>query len=101
MVVTRAIPSNASSVTIIKDAANRYFASFVLEVVPEVLPSNSEAVGIDLGLTHFTILSNGEKIENPRHHKKQLKCIKKANRKLSNLKLLPGTSINSFLASGV
>lgn len=54
-----------------------------MEVVPEALPNNSEAVGIDLGLTHFAILSNGEKIDNPRHHRKQLKRIKKANKKLS------------------
>lgn len=83
MVVSRPIPRNASSVTIIKDAANRYFASFVVEVTPENLPNNLESVGIDLGLTHFAILSNGEKIENPRHHKKQLKRIKKASKKLS------------------
>lgn len=83
MVVSRPLPSKPSSVTIVKDTTGRYFASFVVEVVPEILPNNSQAVGIDLGLTHFAILSNGEKIENPRHHKKQLKRIKKANRKLS------------------
>jgi len=82
MIVSRPLPKNVSSVTIIKDAAGRYFASFVVEITPENLPNNSEAVGIDLGLTHLAILSNGEKIENPRHHKKQLKRIKKANKKL-------------------
>ena len=39
-----------------------------------------------MGLTHFAILSDGEKIENPRLHKKLLKRIKKANRKLSKCK---------------
>ncbi len=42
-----------------------------------------KAVGIDLGLNHFAILSTGEKIENPRYHKKLLKRIKRANKKLS------------------
>lgn len=44
-------------------------------------------MGIDLGLNHFAILSNGEKIENPRLHKKLLKRIKRANRKLSKCKI--------------
>ena len=83
MKVSRPLPSQPSSVTIIKDCAGRYFASFVVEV-PEIIPPPTEfSVGIDLGLTHFAILSNGEKIENPRLHKKLLKRIKKANRKLS------------------
>lgn len=69
--------------TIIKDTAGRYFASFVVEVVPESLPKTDKSVGIDLGLTHFAILSNGEKIDNPRLHKKLLGRIKRANRKLS------------------
>lgn len=34
-------------------------------------------------LTHFAILSNGEKIDNPRLHKKLLARIKRANQKLS------------------
>lgn len=83
MVVTRALPSKPSSVTIIKDTTGRYFASFVVEVQPEILPQTDESIGIDLGLSHFAILSNGEKIENPKYHKKQLKRIKRANRKLS------------------
>ncbi len=102
MVVSRPLPSKPSSVTIIKDMAGRYFASFVAEVTPERPPIELEAtsssqvaaspiiteksVGIDLGLTHFAILSDGEKVENPRLHKKQLKRIKRANRKLSRCK---------------
>ena len=81
--VSRALPSKPSSVTIVKDTIGRYFASFVVEVMPEVLPSVDASVGVDLGLTHFAILSNGEKIENHSHHKKRLKRIKKASRKLS------------------
>ncbi|MGF1486857.1 MAG: RNA-guided endonuclease TnpB family protein [Prochloraceae cyanobacterium] len=61
-------------------------ASFVVEVNTSIPPQTTKAVGIDLGLTHFAILSNGEKIENPRFHKKSLKHIKKANRRLSKCK---------------
>jgi putative transposase len=87
MVVSRQLPSSPSSVTIIKDTANRYFASFVVEVEPVSLAATNESIGIDLGLTHFAILSNGEKIDNPRFHKKMLKRIKRANKKLSKCKI--------------
>ena len=39
-----------------------------------------------MGLTHFANLSSGEKIENPRLHKKMLRKIKKANRRLAKAK---------------
>jgi len=83
MVVSRSLPGQPSSVTIIKDAAGRYFASFVVEVVPQPVAEVEASVGVDLGLNHFAILSTGEKIENPRCHKKLLKRIKRANKKLS------------------
>lgn len=86
MIVSRPLPSAPSSVTIIKDCAGRYFASFVVEVTQPISPQTANSVGIDLGLTHFAILSSGEKIENPRLHKKMLKRIKKANRRLSKAK---------------
>lgn len=83
---SRSLPSNPSSVTIIKDCAGRYFASFVVEIAQPVAPQTDNNVGIDLGLTHFAILSNGNKVENPRLHKKMLRKIKKANRRLSKAK---------------
>lgn len=81
---SRPLPSPPSSVTVIKDAANRYFLSFVVEVVPiEVLASNP-SIGIDLGLKTFAVLSNGEKVESPSYSKidrrirrKQRKMAKK------------------------
>ena len=86
MVVSRPLPSAPSSVTIIKDCAGRYFASFVVEVSQPIPPQTNNSVGIDLGLTDFCILSSGEKVENPRLHKKMLKRIKKANRRLAKAK---------------
>ena len=83
VVFSRPLPSKPSSVTIIKDTTGRYFASFVVEVPEEITPPTNNSCGIDLGLTHFAILSTGEKIENPRLHKKMLRKIKQANRRLS------------------
>lgn len=66
VVWSRDLPSPPSSVTIALDPAGRYWASFVVEVAERQLPATGAEVGIDLGLTHFAITSDGEKIGNPR-----------------------------------
>ncbi|ROO87811.1 putative transposase [Actinocorallia herbida] len=80
---SRRLPSVPSSVTVIKDSAGRYFASFVIDASPEPLPETDAVVGLDLGLTHFVILSDGTKIESPRFLRRAEKKLKKAQRDLS------------------
>ena len=80
------LPSPPSSVTVIKDAANRYFVSLVVEVVPIILPNNGQSVGIDLGITDFATLSTGEKVKAPKPLKKNLRKLHKAQRKLARKK---------------
>ncbi|MEU4515352.1 transposase [Nonomuraea wenchangensis] len=80
---SRGLPSDPSSVTVIKDAAGRYFASFVVETSDEPLPESASEVGIDLGLTHFAVLSDGRKIGNPRFLRRAERRLKKAQRALS------------------
>ncbi len=47
---SRALPSQPSTVTVVKDSAGRYFASFVVETGQgEALPDTVGEVGIDLG----------------------------------------------------
>ncbi|WP_230688869.1 RNA-guided endonuclease InsQ/TnpB family protein [Micromonospora sp. WMMD558] len=76
---SRNLPAEPSSVTVIRDAAGRYFASFVVQTAEdETLPSNEAEVGIDLGLTHFAVLSDGTKIAAP-------KFLRRAARKLRRL----------------
>ncbi|MCL2931002.1 MAG: hypothetical protein MGG11_01490 [Trichodesmium sp. MAG_R03] len=50
IVCSRALTPIPLSVTVIKDSANGYFLSFVVEVLPEVLPKTDNSVGIDLGI---------------------------------------------------
>ncbi|MFF9077125.1 RNA-guided endonuclease InsQ/TnpB family protein [Streptomyces sp. NPDC014872] len=81
---SRTLPSVPSTVTVVKDAAGRYFASFVVGTEPgEVLPEVTPEVGIDLGLTHFAILSDGTKIESPRFLRRAEKKLKREQRRLS------------------
>ncbi len=77
------LPAEPSSVTVIRDAAGRYFASFVVQTTQdETLPSNESEVdsevGIDLGLTHFAVFSDGTKVVAP-------KFLRQAARKLRRL----------------
>ncbi len=80
---SRPLPNPPSSVTVIKDAARRYFLSFVVEVHQQLLPQSSNAIGIDLGIKTFAVLSNGEKIDAPKPLKRKIKRLRKLNRNLS------------------
>ena len=77
VVWSRPLPSKPTSVTVIKDAADRYFLSFVVEINPLPLPDNGMSVGVDLGIIDFATLSSGEKIKAPKPLKENLKKLKR------------------------
>ena len=62
-----------SSVTVSRDTAGRWHVSLLVEdptVIP--LPPTLNAVGVDVGLKDFAVLSTGERIPHPKHyHRKQ------------------------------
>lgn len=80
---SRPLPAEPSSVTIVKDAAGRYFASFVVQVDDQPLPTTDTEVGIDLGLAHFAVLSNGQKVNSPRFLRQAERRLKRAQQALS------------------
>ncbi|TDB92623.1 RNA-guided endonuclease TnpB family protein [Actinomadura sp. 7K534] len=80
---SRDLPSAPSSVTVIRDAAGRYFASFVVETMDGPLPEAAAEVGIDLGLTHFAVTSDGRKITSPRFLRRAERRLRKALQALS------------------
>ena len=77
---SRSLPSEPSSVTVIKDCANRYFLSFVVEVQPIKSEAKNQSIGIDLGIKTFAVMSNGEKAESPSYKKLDRK-VRKLQRK--------------------
>jgi putative transposase len=81
---SRDLPSAPSSVTVIRDASGRYFASFVVEVEPTPLPANGKAVGIDLGLASLAVTSAGEKIAPPKFLRSALKRLRRLQRHLKH-----------------
>ncbi len=78
-----ALPNPPSSVTIIKDSAGRYFLSFVVETCAEYLVKSGNSIGIDLGISAFATLSNGDKILAPKPLKQNLKKLAKFQKKFN------------------
>jgi putative transposase len=85
---SRQIPQGAkvTTVTVSKDAAGRYFVSLLCDDVVCAKPEAPSQVGIDLGLTHFAILSDGEKVPAPNTFRKHEKKLAKLQRKLARKK---------------
>jgi putative transposase len=84
---SRPLPAAPSSVTLIRDAAGRFFASFVVETDPEAdaarFPRTDRECGIDLGLGHFAVMDDGTKFASPRFLRRAEKKLKRAQRDLS------------------
>ncbi|WP_182875365.1 RNA-guided endonuclease InsQ/TnpB family protein [Microbispora sp. H10670] len=80
---SRDLPAEPSSVTVVKDAAGRYFASFVVATSDVPLPESAADVGIDLGLSHFAVTSDGRKVDNPRFLRRAERRLRKAQQDLS------------------
>jgi len=71
----------------IKREGKHFYAVFTCEIgKPEPLPTSYEDVGIDLGVTHFAALSNGEFIDHHRSFRKAEKKLAKAQQALSRKK---------------
>ena len=71
------------SCTVSKTPSGKYFASILVECEIQPLPVNTNKVGIDLGLKEFAIMSNGERVENPKYLRKSEKRLAKLQRDLS------------------
>ncbi len=80
---SRDLPSVPSSVTVIKEADGRYYASFVVERAATPLPSRDREVGIDLGLASLIVTSDGDVIGNPRFLRAKERKLARAQRVLS------------------
>jgi putative transposase len=73
---SRQLPSDPSSVTVIKDCANRYFLSFVVEAQAVLCRAKNQSIGIDLGIKTFAVMSDGKKAQSPSYKKLDRKVRK-------------------------
>ncbi len=83
-VLHRQFEGTMKTATISRSSTGKYFISILVDDGKE-LPakqkvSESTAIGIDVGIKDFAILSTGEKVENPKYLKnslKRMKCLQK------------------------
>jgi putative transposase len=83
MVKHREVEGNVKRVTI-RRKNNKWHACLTVEGEYHIIPTeNKQTVGIDMGLTSFATLSNGEKMPNPRFFRLEEKTLAKVQRRLS------------------
>ncbi len=86
----RVFTGKLKTVTIVKTATGKYFAQLLVEENTEtpILKDVSEAttIGIDMGLTHFLITSDGLKIDSPKYLHKSLPRIRLRHKNFSRKK---------------
>ncbi len=80
---SRSLPSEPSSVTVIRDPDGRYYASFVVERQTAPLPACRREIGIDVGLSRLAVTSDGEIIASPRFLRRKERRLARAQRALS------------------
>lgn len=77
----RPIVGETKTLTIQRDSLGNWYACFSCILIPKPLPPTDKVVGIDLGLTTFGYLSNGNKIERQRWMQQDAKDIARLQRK--------------------
>jgi len=85
VVIHREIIGSIKTVTVSRNQAGSYFASILTEdgmIAPEV-SFDGKIIGVDVGLAHLAITSDGSKFDNPRHLARSAKNLKRKQRKLS------------------
>jgi len=81
----RPVEGEIQTVTIQRDV-NHWYVCFSVEREAVPLPQSSAAIGIDVGLDSFAVLSDGTEVENPRHWKRGWTHLRRAPRRLSRRK---------------
>ena len=81
----RKFDGQIKTVTVSLNPDGKYYASVLVDDGRELaqLSTEGKAIGIDLGLTHFCITSNGSKFDNPRHTTKYARNLKKKQQSLA------------------
>ncbi|GAB6174020.1 hypothetical protein JCM15765_34980 [Paradesulfitobacterium aromaticivorans] len=83
----REFPAEAVTRVNVKYHGCKWYANLTAEI-PDSVPveDSAKAVGIDVGLNYFAVLSDGTFIDNPKHFRQMEKKLAKAQRRLSRKK---------------
>ena len=87
--IHRELKGVVKSITITRNAVGKHFASILVDDkqdAPKPTTTIEQVTGIDLGLTHYAIKDNGEKIDNPRFVKRAENNLRRKQKALSRKK---------------
>lgn len=88
--ITRPFEGKMGTVTVSRNAAGKYFVSVLVDTpqqVPDKVPvQEGTAVGVDVGLKDYFVLSDGTREANPRHYQNTEKRLAVLQRRLSRKK---------------
>jgi putative transposase len=80
----RSLEGAPKTATISRSSTGKWYVCFSCECAePSPLPATTQQVGIDVGLTTFATLSDGQTIANPRFFRREEHALAKAQRRLS------------------
>ena len=87
-VVHREIIGKVKTVTVSRNACGQFYAAVLTDdgLAMPAVSTEGKAIGIDVGLTHLAITSDGSKFDNPRHLKKAQRNLKRKQQALSRKK---------------
>jgi Acyl-CoA dehydrogenase, C-terminal domain/Helix-turn-helix domain/Probable transposase len=84
---SRQLPSEPSSVTIIREPDGHYYASFVVDVPTTPLPVATREAGVDVGISRLATVATSDQvrtdIDNPKHLARKLRKLRRLEREKS------------------
>jgi putative transposase len=87
---SRDLPTEPSSVTIVREPDGHYYASFVVDVPSEPLPEVEREAGVDVGITRLATIASTDgartDIANPKHLGRKLRKLRRLEREKSRRK---------------
>jgi len=90
IVIERAFSGEIKSATISRTPTGKYFISILVDTktaVPKFKPIKPKTtIGIDLGIKHFIVTSDGDKIDNHKYLRKSIARLKVLSRRVSKKK---------------
>jgi putative transposase len=78
VVLHRPLEGTPKTVTLRRSRTGKWYACFSCEVQTKPFAATDQACGVDVGLTWFATLSNGEQIDNPRFYRKDEADLQRA-----------------------
>ncbi|WP_214800969.1 IS200/IS605 family element RNA-guided endonuclease TnpB [Exiguobacterium sp. s194] len=85
---SRKVEGRILNATIRRNASGKHFVSLCVEQEVDELPKTGSSVGVDVGLKHFAVLSDGKVYQNDRYFRSLEKRLAREQRKLSRRQLI-------------